>query len=365
MQKQTSTETAQMTMLDISSDAIGVALAAGLGTRLRPLTLENPKPLIPFCGIEILYLVVENLKNSGLCDIGLNTHYMPEKVLDFVKNELPSSSNDLSKTFVSIEKNKILGTAGCYPAFNSFRNKRSIVTANGDVLSSTNVKDLFEFHQKSEATATMAVLKNPHPTGAQVWVIGSDIVHIGNDNGGFDGATPHGFACFQVLSDYALSMIEEDQYQELVPIYKKLISENKKVCAYIHDAIWFDLGTHADYFNAHMFVLKLLDESKDKTDPFGIIKTLRKKGLEVTFVSSSEKLENPNGFEVAGPSLIIGDFNTFGPARIGPNSVVMEGAQFKNSPEVESAVVLPFTEINSNLHKSILYKEHLISISDT
>ena len=74
-----------MVKLNIDSDAVGIALAAGLGTRLRPLTEDKPKPLVPFCGVEILQLVINKLEKVGISSIGVNSHYLSEKVAEFIK----------------------------------------------------------------------------------------------------------------------------------------------------------------------------------------------------------------------------------------------------------------------------------------
>ncbi|MDB2447005.1 NDP-sugar synthase [bacterium] len=368
MFKESVSEKIYMTNLSIDTEAIGVALAAGLGTRLRPLTLEKPKPLIPFCGVEILQIAINKLKASGITDLGVNTHYMSDKVREFVNTELPIKAEDNGKTFLSVEKNEILGTAGCYPAFNSFRKDRALITANGDVLSTTDISELYKTHKDNGAVATMAVLDTPHSSGAQIWVDGSDIVHIGNDNGGYTGATPHGFACFQVLENDAISLIKEDEYQELVPIYQQLLKENKKVCAYVHKADWFDLGTHDDYFYAHQFVLNQLSrlDLEVEKDKFGILETLEQKGLDATFVPPGKTVTLKENISVTGPSFIIGSpvsKSTNDEIDIGPNSVIMDGVSFEGNCSISSTIVLPETLVNNDHENSVLYKKHVLEIA--
>jgi NDP-sugar pyrophosphorylase family protein len=357
-----------MVDLNLSEKSVGIALAAGLGTRLRPLTSDRPKPLVPFCGVEILQLVINKLENVGLNDIGLNTHYLKESVHDFINQEIKNPSDKSKSYFVSVEKEQILGTAGCYPAFNSFRKNRSLITANGDVLSNTKLENLVAVHQDNNAVATMAVLDKPHkPDGVHIWVENQQIVHIGKDNGGFDNATPHGFACFQILEDRALQEIKENEYQELVPIYQNLIKGGEKVCAYIHKADWFDLGTHKDYFEAHKYVLSKFDHLnfENELDDFGIIESIRKKGFEFTFVKTGETKIIDKNIKCTGPVLIVGKLNnnhSLNEIELGPNTVIMNNVSITENVQISNSVILPDSVVNNDVENAILFKEHLISV---
>mgnify|MGYP001434418617 CR=1 FL=1 len=91
-----------MVKLNMDAEAVGVALAAGLGTRLRPLTESRPKPLVPFCGVEILSIVINKLKKTGISNVGVNTHYLYQKVNNFI------TAQNYDPVFVSFEKKQIL-----------------------------------------------------------------------------------------------------------------------------------------------------------------------------------------------------------------------------------------------------------------
>lgn len=345
-----------MTNLNIADEVTGIALAAGLGTRLRPLTLTKPKPLVPFFGVEILAIALNKLKETGVTSLGVNSHYMSDLVQEFV---------DLheQKAFVSLEKEKILGTAGCYPAFDTFRAGKALLTSNGDVISSTSLNNLYELHKENDAVATMAVLDKPHPKGSQIWVKGVEIVHIGPDDGGNTGATPHGFACYQVLEEAALNLMEPQKYEELVNIYLKLLADGKKVCAYVHSARWFDLGTHRDYFDAHMYVLdKLSAMNPGEVDEFGILNSIKARGLNVQFIKKGESKVLPGDISVTGPSAIIGNIYADHGAEIGPNTVIMDGVTLEARPAINNSVILPGATVSCDTENLIVDSENKIEV---
>lgn len=350
--------------LDIDQQVIGVALAAGFGTRLKPLTDTTPKPLIQFCGAELILTVIQKLQKFGVKQIGINTHFLSEKISSFLAHEITAKKQNKLRIHLSNEKNQILGTGGCYTRFNEVRNSRAMITANGDVLSTTDLDDLFKFHKEQESIATMALLDKPHKTGSNVWIIGNFIVHIGPDNGGFNEATPHGFACFQVLEDRVLQYIDDEKYQELVPIYEKMIQSGERVCGYVHSADWFDLGTHDDYYNAHQYFLDKLVKKGNVIigDEFGILNSLDLKGSKYEFINKGE-VTNLGSITIEGPSFIIGQPKSDYPVHIGPNTVVMNDVKFSKQVNVSSSILTEGCIVNEDLTNALVHKDVVIPIS--
>lgn len=134
-------------------------LAAGLGTRLRPLTLTTPKPLLPISGTPLLKIQLENLYKYGVNKILINTHYLKEKVEEFV------SSIELSKVKVELSHEEILlGSGGTLKKnFNFFRGEENFFIVYGDVLTNLNFEDLLKTHIEKKSLITIAVYPEPHP----------------------------------------------------------------------------------------------------------------------------------------------------------------------------------------------------------
>ena len=117
----------------MARDLAGIILAAGLGTRLRPISGGVPKPLVPFFSLPLLEFVFKKFTLAGISDVGLNTHFLPEKIEEYLK------TFHHSDVFLSKETPDILGTGGAYYGFKPWVKNRTTVVCNGDVLTSADL----------------------------------------------------------------------------------------------------------------------------------------------------------------------------------------------------------------------------------
>lgn len=133
-------------------------LAAGEGTRLRPLTLETPKVLLPIGGRPLIEYQLSWLKRHGIEEVAINLHHLGNKVKDF----LGDGSHFGVKIFYSTEE-KLLGTAGGVKRMEHlFHNTFTVVYA--DVLTNFNLSAMVKFHQQNKAVATLVIFEAPNPT---------------------------------------------------------------------------------------------------------------------------------------------------------------------------------------------------------
>jgi NDP-sugar pyrophosphorylase family protein len=131
-------------------------LAAGLGTRLRPITDSRPKALVEINGITFLEIVVQKLIRSGINSVIINVHHFAEQIIEFVE----------SKNFFGIEikfsdeKNLLLETGGgIKKAAWFFDDHKPFLVHNVDILSGINLTALFDHHINNKSIATLAVQK--------------------------------------------------------------------------------------------------------------------------------------------------------------------------------------------------------------
>src|SRR4051812_38455198 len=106
----------------------GVVLAAGFGTRLRPLTELYPKPLIPFAGTTPLELALWQLGRAGIDENAVNSHHRPDLIDAYV------ASNPLKQKLKVSHETEILGTGGCYNPLRAWQGDNDLVVLNGDVV---------------------------------------------------------------------------------------------------------------------------------------------------------------------------------------------------------------------------------------
>ncbi len=130
-------------------------LAAGLGTRLRPLTDSTPKALIKLNGIPLLEFIIKRLIKFGFNEIIINVHHLAEQIIDFLgKNKFDAD------IFISDERNLLLDTGGgLKKASFFFDDGFPFLIHNVDIISDINLTDFYEYHKKQNSIATIAVQK--------------------------------------------------------------------------------------------------------------------------------------------------------------------------------------------------------------
>lgn len=136
-------------------------LAAGLGTRLRPVTESIPKALVPIGGKPLLKFHLDNLSKFGINDILVNTHYLYNQVEDFLSTYLFDHSN--TKIVTSFES-ELLGSAGTLVKNQDFfENEKNFLVVYGDNLTNINYQNLIDFHLKRKSIATIACYVEQDP----------------------------------------------------------------------------------------------------------------------------------------------------------------------------------------------------------
>ncbi len=149
-----------------------LVLAAGEGTRLRPLTLDRPKPMLPIAGKPLLDTTVGWLRDQGIGNIAINLHYKPNVITDYF--------GDGSAFGVNLHyshEHKILGTAGAARKIRDWVDGATLVLVYGDVLTDLDVCAMLNFHyeksrQDSDLMVTMSLYHVPNPT--EVGLVGMD-----------------------------------------------------------------------------------------------------------------------------------------------------------------------------------------------
>lgn len=130
--------------------------AAGLGTRLKPITDNLPKALVPIAGKPLLEHVILKLKASGFDEILINVHHFPDQIIDFVK-----ANNTFGiRIDISDERDMLLDTGGGIKKTASFfDDNKPFLVHNVDILSTVNLNELYEQHLRSNPLATLVVSK--------------------------------------------------------------------------------------------------------------------------------------------------------------------------------------------------------------
>jgi mannose-1-phosphate guanylyltransferase len=218
-------------------------LAAGLGTRLRPLTLFRPKPLLPLCGASLLDHALAHLRAHGHERVLVNAHHLWEQVAAW------AAANGAE---LQVELPTILGTGGGLKAA-APRLAPRFVIVNGDVLSDVDLAALLDAVPPGGA----AMALRPAPEAAQIGPVEMDeegvVVRITSVVPGQGIAGTH-FTGVHAMDRDTLQRVPEGEQCIVRTAYKALVPQ-RKVAGRLHRGAWVDIGTPGAYWAANLDVL--------------------------------------------------------------------------------------------------------------
>jgi mannose-1-phosphate guanylyltransferase len=137
-----------------------IILAAGYGTRLKPLTDTIPKPLVPIAGKPLLKYHLDTLRTAGVTDVLINTHYLAEKISTFVEEY---TENYQLPSITTVFEPELLGSAGTVLNNIDFFGTEPFLIIYSDNLTTISYSNLIAHHKNSGADVTIACYKEPHP----------------------------------------------------------------------------------------------------------------------------------------------------------------------------------------------------------
>src|SRR6516162_1762552 len=133
-------------------------LAGGKGTRLRPLTVYTPKPIVPICNRPFLLYQIDTLRRAGVTNITLSLSYQPDKIEQLLGD---GSAHGVHLRY--LVEPQPMGTAGAYKFAEDFIHAPTVVF-NGDILTDLDLKTIIRQHQERAATATIVLTPVENPT---------------------------------------------------------------------------------------------------------------------------------------------------------------------------------------------------------
>jgi NDP-sugar pyrophosphorylase family protein len=225
-------------------------LAGGKGTRLRPLTIYTPKPVVPVMNRPFLLYQIEILARAGTRSITLSLSYQPNKIEDVLGD---GSEYGVELHFVTEPNPR--GTGGAY-RFAADGSKETTIVLNGDVLTDIDISAMVRFHRENKAEATIALVPVEDPSAYGLVETGSDgrVIRF------LEKPKPEELAKLTINTINAGIYILEPSVLELIPenvsfeydVFPKLLANNHRFFAYImKDRYWRDIGNPASYLEAH------------------------------------------------------------------------------------------------------------------
>lgn len=227
-------------------------LAAGYGTRLRPVTYTMPKPLVPVCNQPLIAWVLEGFLKAGIEDFVINLHHLPELLERWIGDRY----GDRAKLHFSTEQ-EILGTGGGIRKVREhLRDNEDFFLVNGDTIQFPDYDALRNARREHNALSAL-MLRHP-PEGDRFTAVWNDsglITGFGQGTGEalmFSGAHCISPRIFNYLPDKAFSGIVDEVY---MPV---LADGREKIAAVVDDGLWFDIGTPQRYLGAAKRLIELM-----------------------------------------------------------------------------------------------------------
>ncbi len=220
-------------------------LAAGLGTRLAPLTDKTPKCLITVAGKTMLERTVEGLKAVGVNSVVINLHHLAQQVTEYVKEK-----NNFGLEVHFSEEKDLLGTGGgVRKAAALFNGEKDFIVHNSDVYSETDLAALLDQHHKNKNIATLAVMQRQ---SSRQLIFDENFQLVGWDNGEKKEyrtdqtvkTQNFAFTGIQVVSAGIFSYMEAlgDSFS-IISAYMQAVRAGERVAAFnIQNAYWIDMG---------------------------------------------------------------------------------------------------------------------------
>ena len=215
-------------------------LAAGLGTRLRPLSDLRPKALVPVANRPVLERNIDYLIRHGVTDIVVNIHHHPGQLLSFLENRHFQSRIE---TRVETE---ILGTGGGIRNTGGFWDKEPFVVMNGDILTDIDLTGAYEQHRRTRPLATLIL--HDHPPFNKIRIDATGRIRDIPRAYGPEGLA---FTGIHILEPEILAHIPEG-FSDIVDCYRRLMNAGKMILSYVSRGhSWHDIGSLPDYMKAN------------------------------------------------------------------------------------------------------------------
>lgn len=313
-------------------------MAAGIGTRLRPLTYAIPKPLVPIVNIPVIGHLMYNLAKHNINNIVVNLHYYPNMITSY----LCYGENWNVKIKYSFEK-KLLGTAGGVKFQEKFFDKTFIVTS-GDGLSDINFSKLIKFHKEKKALATV-VLK---PIDAR-FDYGVVVLDQNNLIKNFYEKPSWG-EIFSNLVNTGIYVFEPEVFKYIPKnkfydfghnLLPKLINKSLPVYGYVTNEYWCDVGNLSEYRKAQ----------RDCLDGRVNVKIPGKEVKKKIWVGKNARLHKTLKISppcVIGNNVVVGEnciFDSY--TVIGNNCMIGNNVKIKDSVLWDKVVVSSNVHLNS------------------
>ncbi|MBT5472326.1 MAG: NDP-sugar synthase [Nitrospina sp.] len=324
-------------------------LAAGFGTRLKPITDNLPKPLFPVLNRPILEHTLQFLSKQGIREIAINLHHQPEKIIDYF-----GDGKDFGVNLHYSKEEEILGTAGGIKKLQSFLKDETFLVINSDVLADIDLNNALEFHKEKKSKLTLVVRQDSNTEKYKPILRteeGRIVNFLGHTINNSDPTTQVMFTGIQIMEPDIFSRIPENKFCGTTEdVFPGMIKDELPVYGYLHEGYWIDMGTRETYIQAQVDAMdgKLLLKTTSSRNPEG--------PLVVPPVHIGRNCEISKDAQV-GPYAVLGDGCRVRSGAVVERSVLFQGATVGSGLTVKNSVIGEGVAIAKNIENQSLASE--------
>jgi mannose-1-phosphate guanylyltransferase len=308
-------------------------LAAGFGTRLKPLTDKVPKPMVPILNRPILEHTIHLLRTHGIHDITVNLHHLPEMIQEYF-----GDGKDFGVQLHWSHEPEILGTAGGIKKAQEFLDGESFLVINSDVVVDIDLSKILAFHKAQGSALTLVVRKGDSPEQCDpIEVDANDrIVHMVGTSATNkpDNTTRVLFTGIQVMEPEIFERIPENKfYGTTTDVFPGMLADELPMFAYWHSGYWKDIGTIQSYLDVHR---DLLDGRVQGGLPPRFSNLPQGQRTPPVLIGKNCKIADTAKI---GPYAVLGDNCTVEDHAIIENSICWEGVTLGKNSHVKQSVL--------------------------
>ncbi|MGQ9745848.1 MAG: sugar phosphate nucleotidyltransferase [Dissulfurimicrobium sp.] len=286
-------------------------LAAGFGTRLRPLTYHIPKPLFPVLNIPLIKRILYGLKTAGFKRIVINAYHLADILIKTI------SRWDIDQEITFVKEPFLLGTGGAVKNALPYFKNDPVLLINSDVSTDIDPKAVYEAHCRRSPVATMVL--HDCPRFNSIKIIDGRVRGFG-----FNGPGALAFTGISVIEPELIRSISDHFPNSLIDALSGAITTGKEVLGIMADRLkpgyrWDDIGSVKGYLAAHEAILKQRGET--------------------IFAGAGSKLRSDSsidGWCVLGDGVEIGSNVTIS------RSVIWNGCSIKDGETIKDLIVTPY-----------------------
>jgi mannose-1-phosphate guanylyltransferase len=317
-----------------------MVMAAGLGTRLRPLTYEVPKPMVPVGNRPVLELILRLLAKQGFTQVVSNLHWFPDTIRDRI-GDGSAMGVDLTYSY----EGQLLGTAGGVRNVRDYFGSDPFVVMAGDALTDVDLRALAEAHAAHDGLATLVVKRVKDTSEYGVIVTGAD----GRIQGFQEKPDPA-----EALSDLANCMIyaldpeifdyfpDKEVVDFALDVFPALLQHDVPFHVHRTDAYWDDVGSPPEYLQGNLDVALGLVDVEYGGD---LVEATAPADAPGAHQLGEERAGLPADCEVDGRVLVGAGVNVGEGVRIDGPAVIGEGAVIGDGARIKHSLLLPGAEL--------------------